>query len=86
VAALDGGPGPQPPHSPKLPRGERCAYVVVLDVSDTTHVGDSGLNHATGPILYAINVINESPAFRSLDSRSDTTLPRYPVSSAVPWL
>ena len=61
VAALDGGPGPQLPHSPKLPRGERCAYVVILDVSDTTHVGDSGLNHSTGPILYAINVINDIP-------------------------
>ncbi len=61
VAALDGGAGPLPPHSPKILRGERCAYVVVLSVSDTTHVGDSGSNHGTGPILYAINIINDIP-------------------------
>jgi hypothetical protein len=61
VAALDGGAGPLPPHSPKILRGERCAYVVVLSVSDTTHVGDSGGNHSTGPILYAINIINDIP-------------------------
>jgi hypothetical protein len=61
VAALDGGAGPLPPHSPKILRGERCAYVVVLSVSDTTHVGDSGINHSTGPILYAINIINDIP-------------------------
>jgi hypothetical protein len=61
VAALDGGAGPLPPHSPKIARGERCAYVVVLSVSDTTHVGDSGYNHTTGPILYAINIINDIP-------------------------
>ena len=59
VSDLDGGPGPLPLNSPKLLRGERCAYVVELDVSDTTHVGDSGLHHSTGPILYAINVIND---------------------------
>lgn len=61
VAALDGGTGPLPLHSPKILRGERCAYVVVLYVSDTTHVGDSGSNHSTGPILYAVNVINDIP-------------------------
>jgi hypothetical protein len=61
VAALDGGPGPLPPHSPKLARGDRCAYVVVMYVSDTTHVGDSGSNHTTGPILYALNIINDIP-------------------------
>jgi hypothetical protein len=61
VSALDGGSGPQPANSPKIPRGERCAYVVILDVSDTTHVGDSGANHSTGPILYAINIINDIP-------------------------
>jgi hypothetical protein len=61
VGALDGGPGPLPPNSPKLARGERCAYVVTLAVSDTTHVGDSGINHGTGLILYAINVINDVP-------------------------
>ncbi|HKF57664.1 MAG TPA: hypothetical protein VKJ45_19560 [Blastocatellia bacterium] len=61
VAALDGGSGPLPPGSPKLVRGDRCPYVVVLEVSDNTHVGDSGSNHSTGPILYAINVINDIP-------------------------
>ena len=61
VADLDGGPGPLPPGSPKLARGDRCAYVITLVVSDTTHVGDSGNNHSTGPVLYAINVINDIP-------------------------
>jgi len=59
VGALDGGAGPLPLHSPKIPRGERCAYVISLVVSDVTHVGDSGMNHSTGPVLYAINVIND---------------------------
>ncbi len=59
VSALDGGAGPLPLHSPKLARGDRCAYVVTLTVSDTTHVGDSGLVHTTGPVLYAINIIND---------------------------
>ena len=61
VTALDGGAGPVPAGSPKIPRGERCAYVITLVVTDTTHVGDSGNNHSTGPILYAINVINDIP-------------------------
>ena len=61
VADLDGGPGPLPPGSPKLARGDRCAYVITLVVSDTTHVGDSGNNHSTGPVLYAINIINDIP-------------------------
>ncbi len=59
VSALDGGAGPLPPHSPKLVRGTRCAYVVSLSVTDTTHVGDSGNHNAAGPILYAVNVIND---------------------------
>jgi len=59
VTALDGGTGPLPPHSPKLPRGQRCPYVVTLVVTDTTHVGDSGDNHSTGDINYAIEVIND---------------------------
>jgi hypothetical protein len=59
VGAFDGGVGPVPLDSPKLPRGARCAYVVILTVSDTTHVGDSGLVHTAGPILYTINVIND---------------------------
>lgn len=64
VNMLDAG-SPTPtagiPASAKLARSERCAYVVTLDVSDTTHVGDSGSNHSTGSILYAINVINDVP-------------------------
>ena len=61
VTALDGGSGPLPPHSPQLPRGQRCAYVVNLWVSDTTHVGDSGNHHVPfpDPFQYAIEVIND---------------------------
>ena len=59
VSALDGGAGPLPLHSPKLIRGTRCAYVISLSVSDTTHVGDSGNHNGAGPVLYAINVIND---------------------------
>lgn len=59
VSALDGGAGPLPLHSPKLQRGTRCAYVFSLTVVDTTHVGDSGNHNAVGPVLYAINVIND---------------------------
>jgi hypothetical protein len=59
VSALDGGAGPLPPHSPKLVRGTRCAYVISLSVVDTTHVGDSGNHNSAGPVLYAINVIND---------------------------
>jgi hypothetical protein len=59
VGALDGGPGPLPAGSPKLARGERCAYVISLSVTDTTHVGDSGNHNAVGPVLYAINIIND---------------------------
>ena len=61
VGALDGGPGPLPVNSPKLARGERCAYVITLNVSDTTHVGDSGSNHVAPTALYAINIINDIP-------------------------
>ena len=60
VSALDGGTGVLPPHSPKIPRGQRCAYVVTLTVSDTTHVGDGGSNHGA-TALYAIEVINDIP-------------------------
>lgn len=59
ATALDGGSGPIPPGSPKILRGQRCAFVVTLSVSDTTHVGDSGSVHTTGPVLYAVNVIND---------------------------
>jgi hypothetical protein len=60
VAALDGGPPPLPVGSEKLARGERCAYVIGLSVSDTTHVGDSGIHH-TATALYAITIINDIP-------------------------
>ncbi|HLH37484.1 MAG TPA: hypothetical protein VKX41_22675 [Alloacidobacterium sp.] len=65
VTALDGGPPPDP-NNPcvatnawQLPRGCRCAYVIELVVGDTTWVGDGGNNHSTGPILFAVNVIND---------------------------
>jgi hypothetical protein len=59
VSALDGGTGPLPLHSPKLPRGQRCAYIVTLVATDNTHVGDSGGGHSTGEINYAFEVIND---------------------------
>lgn len=55
VAALDGGIAPGPA---KLARGERCAYVIGLGVSDTTLVGEGGVNHHATH-LYAINIIND---------------------------
>ena len=65
VTALDGG-APPDPNNPcvaanpwQLPRGCRCAYVIELVVGDTTWVGDGGDNHSTGPILFAINIIND---------------------------
>ncbi|HEX3437537.1 MAG TPA: hypothetical protein VHT24_12275 [Pseudacidobacterium sp.] len=65
VTALDGGTPPDP-NNPcvaanpwQLPRGCRCAYVIELVANDTTWVGDGGDNHTTGPILFAINVIND---------------------------
>jgi hypothetical protein len=61
VTALDGGHGLPPPHSPKLERGTRCAYVIWLSVSDITHVGDSGNHNGAGPVPYAINIINDLP-------------------------
>jgi hypothetical protein len=65
VTALDGGPPPDPnnpcvPVNPwQLPRGCRCAYVIELVVNDTTWVGDGGDNHNSGPILFALNIIND---------------------------
>jgi hypothetical protein len=64
VTALDGGP--QDPSLPpciaanpaQLPRGCRCAYVIVLTAVDTTRVGDGGDRHGV-EILFAINVIND---------------------------
>lgn len=48
VGALDAGPLPPgipPDPYPKIYRGQRCAYVIELYVSDTTHVGDAGSPH-----------------------------------------
>jgi len=65
VTALDGGTAPDPTKpciaaNPwQLPRGCRCAYVITLYVSDTTWVGDGGNHNAIGPIMFAINVIND---------------------------
>jgi hypothetical protein len=57
VADLDyTGPPPTPPG--KLARGERCAFVINVSVSDTTHVGDSGNNNTAGPFSYALTIIN----------------------------
>jgi hypothetical protein len=53
--------GPAPTPAGKLARGERCAYVIDLGVTDDTHVGDSGNHNTAGPFTYAINVINDIP-------------------------
>lgn len=51
VAALDAGPLPAgaPPDErapyPKLYRGQRCAYIIRLDVTDTTSVHNGGTTH-----------------------------------------
>jgi hypothetical protein len=67
VTALDGGPPPDPlnpcvaTNAWQLPRGCRCAYVITLNVGDTTWIGDGGDNHGTGTIMFAVNVINDIP-------------------------
>lgn len=61
VNALDAAsPTPTPgiPAAAKLARGERCAYVISLSVSDTTLVGEGANNHGALH-LYAINIIND---------------------------
>ena len=61
VAALDAGiNGPAPPGSPQLGRGERCAYVISLGVSDETLVGEGPSSHSAQH-LYALNIINDLP-------------------------
>jgi hypothetical protein len=58
VTAIDyTGPPPTPPGM--LARGERCAFVLSLSVTDTTRVGDGGNHNTAGPFTYAINVIND---------------------------
>jgi hypothetical protein len=65
VTALDGGTAPDPTKpclaaKPwQLPRGCRCAYVIALSASDTTWVGDGGNHNTVGPIMFAINIIND---------------------------
>jgi hypothetical protein len=63
VLALDAGSPPSPYVSagPKLYRGERCAFVFYLTVSDTTWVGDGGNHNAVGPFPYAVTIINDIP-------------------------
>lgn len=59
VAAVDfGAVGPVPPGSGKLGRGEHCAYIISLGVSDTTLVGEGGIHHGE-TVNYAINIIND---------------------------
>ncbi len=57
VGAID-HPGPGPAPAGKLARGERCAFVITLNVDDTTHVGDSG-NHHHSEFDYAVTIIND---------------------------
>lgn len=47
VTALDAGPAPEPyvDPSPKLYRGERCAYIIRLYASDNTRLSDTGDRH-----------------------------------------
>ncbi|MFQ5526271.1 MAG: hypothetical protein ACE5GX_08415 [Thermoanaerobaculia bacterium] len=45
VGALDAGPPAAPDPSPKIYRGERCAYLIQLYVKDTTRIGGSGDTH-----------------------------------------
>jgi len=63
VAALDAGPMPTgiaPDPYPKIYRGQRCAYLLELNVSDTTHIGDAGPGHnARDPFPFCI--VNDLP-------------------------
>jgi len=63
VIALDAGNAPTPYVDPgfRLYRGERCAFVFILTVTDTTWVGDSGNNHLA-QFFYAVTIINDIPA------------------------
>jgi hypothetical protein len=59
IAALDfGAAGPVPAGSGQIARGEHCAYIIALNDSDTTLVGEGGSSHP-GYHPYAINVIND---------------------------
>lgn len=61
VAALDAGPplgGPAP--YPKIYRGERCAYLIHLTVTDTTPRGDGGTVH-TKEHYFPFCIMNDIP-------------------------
>lgn len=63
VAALDAGPlpGGMPPDPyPKIYRGQRCAYLIELHVSDTTHIGDSGSPHQVWD-YFPFCIVNDLP-------------------------
>lgn len=73
VAALDAGPlpgGTPPDPSPRIYRGQRCAYLLRLQVTDTTRVNDAGgSHHAEHDFPFCI--VNDLP--------QDTTLLPFPV-------
>ena len=56
IAALDAGPAPSPLDDPgeKLYRGQRCAYIIYLSVSDKTHVSDDGGHSAQDEFPFCI--------------------------------
>jgi hypothetical protein len=63
VGALDAGPLPggiPPDPYPKIYRTERCAYLIELYVSDTTHVGDSGSPHQLWD-YFPFCIVNDLP-------------------------
>ena len=63
VAALDAGPVPPgipPDPYPKIYRGQRCAYVIHLQVTDTTHVGDAGGPHHDEDV-FPFCIVNDLP-------------------------
>jgi hypothetical protein len=64
VNALDAAsPSPTPgvPASAKLASRRTLCLRHQPECVDTTHVGDSGSHNGSGPILYALNIINDIP-------------------------
>lgn len=64
IAALDAGPLPVPPDpvpdpGEKLYRGQRCAYIIYLSVSDKTHVSDDGPHPGSDEFPFCI--VNDLP-------------------------
>jgi hypothetical protein len=94
VGALDGGPALPPESctlSPlascwQLPRGCHCAYVIELEVVDTTWVGDGGDNHHLLN-LYAVNIINDitSAEYTGTVNTSGTTVTWASGMHFQPW-